>query len=837
MGEVFLARDLKLGREVAVKFLRESLTSDPALGKRFATEAEIAASINHPNIVTVHEVGEFDGRPYFVMEYIAGKTLQEVAEDQPVPLEQLEFILREITTGLAEVHRKGLTHRDLKSSNIVLTSTGRVKILDFGLARSHEVARISEAGTLSGSMAYMSPEQITGGEIGPASDLFSLGVICYELLTGKLPFEGEYEAAITYAVVNVDPPVPEQVRKDTPPELSGIVMRLLQKDAARRFESADSLLQELESAFGRRDGKPRRGEKGYSAIYKAAGMVVIALIVVFTWWSGTERPSEKSEPVASIAVLPFENLGDKEDQYFADGMTAEIITNLSRIERLRVISRSSSMLYRDSELRAPEIGSDLDVAYLIQGTVFWDKSVEPNRLKVNVNLIRAAEDISIWGESYERTRDKVFLIQSDIARDVAGTLKLFVTATTPQDSFAAPTGNLTAYDFYLRGNEYFNRSWDVGDIRNAISMYGRAIGLDSGFAAAYAMLSRGNSSMYWEYFDRDPRRCLKAESAARHALELRSDLVEGRLALGYYHYHCNLDYAAALAQFDSALQVDPNNADGYNAIAAVQRRLGNFAEAARNFRHALRLDPRSHLKAFDVGLTLGMMREYAQSEQFMDRTITLAPDWALPYVYKAWLPILAEGDTARSRMLISAAPPQAQLSQSKYCWWLHRVIEADLRRLQSCIELGPDTIAYYLQRAQFHRLLGEEKQERAYADTALRLILPEISGRPEDARLHSYLGLAYAGLRQPDSALAHGIRAMELIPTATDAFDAPFWIVNLAESMVIFGMHNEAINQLETLLQIPGFVSVPYLKLDPLWKPLHNEPRFQKLVAQTSEKS
>ncbi|HWR83824.1 MAG TPA: protein kinase [Candidatus Deferrimicrobium sp.] len=833
MGEVYLADDTSLNRQVAIKLLSATHASDYEFRKRFSREAQAAAALNHPNIVTIHGVGEQDGRPYIVMEFVEGATLRECIPPEGLPSDQVVDIAAQICEGLAEAHRVGFVHRDVKPANIKLDTGGRVRILDFGLARRGQWDQLTRPGTTVGTVSYMSPEQILGKEVGPASDLFSLGVVLYQMITGRPPFSGEYEASILYAIVNDQPRPLAELRADISPRIAGIVARLLQKDVEQRYQSAGDVLHDLREPTLPISERLPVAEKSRRKIPYRRYVVPFALsaiLLIVTWLTVFRGGDRTSAEKSVLAVLPFENIGPPEDAYFADGMTDAVTMRLAKVGDLAVISRASSGQYKGSQKSLRDIGAELGATYMLAGTIRWDKTTRDNKIMISASLVRVEDDTYLWAETYDRVLVRVFDLQSDIARDVTRAMKLAIGKAEMRALQMEPTQNLAAYDFYLRGNEYFNRSWERRDIESAMQLYERAVELDSQFAAAYAMLSRGHSSMYWEYFDRSEQRREAAREAAEIALQLQPGLVEGHMALGYYYYHCHLDYVKALAEFDLALQDESSNSDLYNAIAAVKRRQGDLTGAAEFFTRALELDPRSHLKAFDVGLTLGLTRQYAEADQYLDRAILLAPDWPLPHIYKAWLPIFRSGDTTTARQVLAAAPDRADLVSSKYYWWLARLIETDYKKVMTQTTPGTDTVAFYLHKAQLHRLMNNHRREAAYADSARVIIEVLIQQRPDDARLHSYLGLAYAGLRQKENAIAHGMQAVQLLPTTREAFDAPFWVINLAETLVIFDEYDAAIDQLRLLLSIPGFVSVPYLKLDPLWAPLHGQPAFEALL-------
>jgi TolB-like protein/Tfp pilus assembly protein PilF/predicted Ser/Thr protein kinase len=832
MGQVYLAEDTRLHRRVALKFLPEAVRRDDELRARFLNEARAAAQLSHPNIITIYEIGDFKGAPFIAMELAEGDSLKEIIENSPLPPDKAVEYTIQLCDALSAAHRAGVIHRDIKPSNIHIDKGGKVKILDFGLAYIDGKELSTSSHSTTGTIQYISPEQVKGEKITARSDLFSLGVTLYQMLTGQLPFTGEYEASIVYAIVNEPPPAPSKLRPDIPDSLERILLRLLSKDPQNRHPSAEALKQDLLSAFDANShpGTVKERRKGLLPMTIIISGVVVAAILFLVIFSSRLFKNDL-EGKRVVAVLPFENLGVPEDGYFADGMTDAITTRLAKFEELSVISRASAMKYKDIRLAPQEIGEELGANYLLTGTIYWDKNHSPAQIKVNISLVRSSDGTNLWAESYEKVFDRVFALQADIADDLTRAFRIAVRSREAAGSEESPTTSLAAYDFYLRGIDYFNRSWFKDDIDISIRMFEQAISLDSNFALAYAMLARGHASMYWENYDHSAARLKKAETAAFKSLELDPDLVEGHLALGYYYYHCHLDFQNAMKEFQIALRSQPNNSDLYNAIAAVQRRQGKFDEAVDNFKRALELDPRSHLKAFEVGLTYGMMRRYDESDRYLDRAISIAPDMALGHIYKAWLHILRDGDRETARKILAQAPEHADLARSKYYWWLIRVIEPDIAASLRRLQPFPDTVAYYLQAAQFHRLLGNSREEQRYSQMVVDLINRQIAERPDDARLHSSLGIAYAGLRQREKALGHARKALEILPTSREAFDAPFWAVNLAEILVIFGLNDDAVGQLEFLMNIPGFVSPPYLKLDPLWIPMHGNPRFEALAA------
>ncbi len=829
MGEVYAAEDLDLQRVVALKVLPTHLCRDEDCRRQFRHEAQAAARLNHAHIVHIYEVADSGDRLFFAMERVDGGTLRRWMKERTVTAEEVVLIGLQIADGLQAAHEAGIIHRDIKPSNILIDSHDHIKLSDFGLAAVRgRAVPVGEAAT-PGTVGYMSPEQILDGTVDRRTDFFSLGIVLYELLAGHRPFAADYEAAVQYAIVNDDPPPVESVGTDLSNGLIALITDLLAKDPARRPESAAVIGRRLRSLLpsAATDREPAGGRMPLAMRGPYLGVlaaIIVAIIAYYSWSSYTEHRTRR------LAVLPFENLGTAEQGYFADGVTDAIATNLSRLKDIRVISRQSTVRYKSTDLTPAEIGQQLGVDYLLMGTVRWEHHGDTDLVTVSPSLVPVDDDTYLWKEEYERVLDHIFEIQSDIAHQVSQALKVVMTGQQEKELRAPPTENLAAWDYYLRGNEYFNRGWSVDDIGIAVTMYEQAVALDSNFALAWAMLSRGHASMYWEYYDRAGARCRQAEIAARTALALQPDLSEGHQALGYYYYHCELDYDRALAEFKTGLRLRPSSADLYNAIAAVQRRQGRLKESVENFQHALKLDPRSYLKAFDVALTYGMMRDFKGSFRYVDQAVRLAPDWDLPYVYKAWLYVLRDGDTASAATVLASAKRLTDLTRSPYYWQLARVIHRDYRALLNEANPGADSVAYYLHRAQMYRLLKQTAEEHACADSARMIVATKLAERPDDPRFLSQMSLACAGLGDTARAIDLGQKAVSLLPATREAFDAPFLLLNLAEVLVVCGQPDDAVAQLRLLLSIPGFVSSRYLELDPLWDSLHDNAGFSELT-------
>ena len=601
MGVVYKAQDTKLDRIVALKFLPKHLLCDQEAKTRFVHEAKAASALTHPNIATIHEIDEAEGECFICMEYIEGKSLKELIKEREIEGWDMGKVIDvgiQITEGLSKAHQKGIVHRDIKSDNIILTDEGLVKIMDFGLAKLKGVSQLTKPGTTLGTVQYMSPEQAQGQEADHRSDIFSFGVVLYEMITGQLPFKGEHEAAIIYSIINETPEPLARYKANVPEGLQRIADKALKKDQSTRYQSAadmaadlKGLLRQTTTAASETPQKKRIRPRSIAYI----GIAVLIVVAGYAIWSRFLAPSGP-EPASterkSIAVLPFKNMApDPENEWFSDGITEDIITHLSKIGDLKVISRTSTMLYKDSKKSLREIGKELDVATILEGSV----RRADNRVRIVSQLVDARTDEHIWAETYDRDLSDIFAIQSDVAFQIARALKATLSPEEKERIEQTPTDNLEAYDYFLQGREYAFRSSEKSDQEIAIELYEKAVSADPNFAEAYASIAYQHCRMYWWGYDRSPERLGKAKEAIDKALSLKPDEPLVRAANGYYYYFGFRDYARALDEFSFAQRKEPGNAMYNVSIAYIQRRQGKFQDALQNLKIAFQYDPRSNL--------------------------------------------------------------------------------------------------------------------------------------------------------------------------------------------------------------------------------------------------
>ncbi len=490
MGVVYKAQDTKLDRTVALKFLPPYLTSDTTEKERFYQEARAAAALTHQNVAVIYEIGEHEGQLFLAMEYVEGKTLRKFVEQEPPSIKKVLDVTIQVCDGLSAAHEKGVVHRDIKSDNIMITPKGQVKIMDFGLAKLKGASKLTKIGSTLGTAAYMSPEQAQGEEVDQRSDIFSFGVMLYELLTSRLPFRGEHHAALMYSLINEDPQPIARFNEKVTQELERIITKALAKDKEDRYQHVDDLLADLRRERKQLEyakagyattrsvsqtlpvAQPQKQFKKYLMLVGALFTVVALVAIVLLMRRGSEEavsPGATHKTLVPkaplLAVLPFENLGTPEQEYFADGLTDEVSTRLSGLSGLGVIARTSASQYKKSPKPIKQIGEELGAAYLLQGTIRWGKGADgAERLRVNPQLIKVADGTQMWSQSYEAVLADVFKLQSEIATQVATALDVALLQPEQKALEARPTNNTEAYDAYLRGNDYFRRGYEEKDL-------------------------------------------------------------------------------------------------------------------------------------------------------------------------------------------------------------------------------------------------------------------------------------------------------------------------------------------------------------------------------------
>jgi len=855
MGEVYRAHDERLDRDVAIKVLPDEVAADPDRIRRFEREAKAVAKLDHPIILAIHDYGTEAGVTYLVTELLDGQSLREEISQEGLTIGKAMEYARAIAGGLAAAHAKGIIHRDLKPENVFLTRDGRIKILDFGLAKlklpeadlSTETpteALDTAPGGLLGTVPYMSPEQVQGQPADHRSDIFALGVVLYEMLTGHRPFRGSTSVETAAAILKEDPePIPDSVR-GVPPALVSVVSKCVEKRPEDRFSSAHDLALTLGAVDSSAPVPPVQDgsviSKRWPHILAVVIAAVIVLLFIFPPKGLFERLAEQPAEVIlpRIVVLPFENLGSPDDEYFADGITEEITARMASVKGLQVISRTSAVRYAGTDKSIKEMGEELGVGYVLEGTVRWARGEGQSRIRITPQLIRVSDDTYLWAETYDRVLDDVFKVQSEIAKQVTDQLGVTLAGSERAAVDLQPTDNLDAYQAYLRGRYYATRPhFTYENWGHAMAAYEQAAELDPEFALAYAHLARGHARLRYFRHDRTPERLQAADDSAARAVRLAPESPRVRLALGYYQLWAYRDVEKALEEFALAGASHPDNAEVLEAKGDVFLLQGRWDEALDAFQRAFDLSPRDAGLIGNTAWVLWTIRRYPESISAADQAINLAPDSVWPYLYKTFTLWSWKGPATQSRAALEALPRNVG-GWERWAWYWQETYEGRCREALERLEAATDgwiRIKMFarpnaLLAAQAYELLDEPELAREAYESARGLLEPEVLSSPEDPRLRSSLGIAYAALGRKEDAIREGIRATELLTRSVDGYYYLPYVVDLAHIYTIVGEDEAALDQIEYLLANPSWISVPLLEMDPRWDPLRGHPRFQALL-------
>ena len=814
MGEVYLAEDTQLNRRVVLKFLSPHLCQDADCRARFKREAQAAAKLDHPNIVTVYEVGEFQGRPFFSMQHVEGQTLKEVIAGKALSLDRILEIGVQVCDGLQAAHERGITHRDIKPSNILIDSHGRARIVDFGLASVMGSDHLTKTGSTLGTIGYMSPEQVRGDKVDHRTDLFSFAVVLYEMITGHAPFKADSEAATMHAITNTKPELLARFRREIPAQLQMIIDKALDKEVNTRYQHGDEIAADLT---------------------KMKKELALAETIV------AGKPTIPAKP--SVAVLYLQNFSEnKEDEYFAAGLTEDITTHLSKLSNLLVTSRSDVEQFKGRPVSVKDVAEKLRVSHVLEGSV----RKYGNKIRVTCQLIKASDGFHVWAESYDRQLEDLFDIQTDVAKSVAGALRVILIPDELERVEKKPTVSVQAYGHYLQGREYFfGNVYSRENLRLATSAFEKALEIDPEFAMAYA----GLSDIYVSYvlYSIDPKRSWleKAEWATTKALALDPNLAEAhRSRARIFDTIDQID--KAIQQVEEAVRINPNYGEAWRLLGQYYTSIGQNSKAEDALMKALEVKPTEStlFQAIIYLYTVWGKRERVR--EYFDTAMSIRPDNGHTFSAMASFHLL-QGEFEDAARMARKSLDLYTDNYSPLIDLLHiSIILGDVASVVPYLEkyhkrnLNRDM---FVELGYIESLKGDNAQALAHYDSCISFNLPlikEFAGLPYEhiSRLRIALACALKGdykeaLDQCES-VSRGLGESLLSARYARRTSDFSYVQPLSFIYSLAGAKEEAVRLLEYLVK-SNCLSLAFARLHPWYSNLSGYPAFEALVNQQKQ--
>jgi len=813
MGEVYLAEDSTLKRKVALKFMPFQYMNDANMRERFTREARAVAALSHPNIVTIFEVGEYNKRPFFAMEHVKGETLKGVIKKGKLTTNEAIDYAMQICEGLHKAHDSGIVHRDIKPANIILDSDNRARILDFGLAMVAGEEKLTKTGSTLGTVGYMSPEQIEGVKVDHRSDLFSVGVILYEMVTGRRPFEGDNDAAVFKAIASSSPEPIARFKSGVTGQLQAVIDKALSKDISIRYQHADGMYAELK----RLQTETSVRKKGRLGLWAAAAVIVIA----GGYFSYAQFFREKPKPTGPkrLVVLPFDNLGGEDQDYFASGVTDEVISRLSSISGLSVVSRMSAARMKEAGEDIKAIGKELGVEYVLDASARYQLGSDGSRhVRLTTQLINVTEDKIIWSKTYDTVMTEFFAVQANIAEQVAEQMNVVLLDAEKKEVWERWTDSEEAWDYYRRGGKEAYRYGGYGEkpLRTGLALYNKALDLDSNFALPYVALADIYGRLYSFGFDRsDSIKALSLRSAQK-AAELSDHVWVSNFPFGRYHAQVTREWEKALDYYEKAYRGDKNHAEYLNYAHHILRRMGRWEEAYDYMKRVVELEPKGEWHIYDLACDCFYMHRYAEAESLFIETITLSPTYWEAYsqlfvLYAKW-----HGDLEKAKALVKQS--EGFIEPERWDLLMGWIGPADGKPVDKFkgISMPPmDSLNYHYSLGLVYSSLKKTDSARLHFEYMSNFYNRREDDLDKNPGLNKSFAQMFAGLGDREQAIAHMDKAMAMTPYNQDALRHANLLSGYLDMFQILGDTESQIKTLDSVLSIPSRFGLGWMIIDP----------------------